>query len=286
MISTRMARIGAAKVFGALRSVTRPTRTERTLETVRLRVEQEAGTLAGKRVLVTGSTRGVGRAIAEGFAQCGAVVVVHGRREEVARRVAAEWPGAVGLGQDLGVPGAGRRLVARALDRLGGLDIVVNNAAIHDARRKPIWDTPEEEVRDVLDVNVIAPFDVAAAAIASMLKRRIAGRLINISSRAADTGLRSVTGTGTYRVSKIALEGLSLCLASEAHDVVVSTLRPGAIATDLTRALFPWDEHALMLPPESIVGPAFYLATAPADEVHGRVFEQADLLGRLTATGT
>lgn len=281
----------AARATGAVRGLlarlSGPTSTERMLAAAAAQF-QDRMELAGKRVLITGYTRGIGRALADGFAAQGARIVVHGRREEDARRAAsaisADRPsgaGAVGIGADLSVAGAGRGLVERALAEWGGLDVVVNNAALHHPRRKPIWATSSEEMHQVLRVNVLAPFDVSAAAAASMLAQGIAGRIVNISSGAANPANVASVGVASYGISKFAVEGLSCYLAAEVPGITVTTLRPAGVDTDMVKPLFARDERWLMLPPESVVPAVLHLATAPRALVHGKVFEQLALLAEL-----
>ena len=252
----------------------------------------ESETLAGKRVLITGSTRGIGRALATAFARQGASVVVHGRGESDVQRAAvaiaqaAETADRVrGVAVDLSKSGAGRELVERAVHELGGLDVVINNAAIHDPTRKPIWSTSSEEMLRTLTVNCMAAFDVAVAAGRSMMAQRIAGRILNISSGAADSRNVSDSGIASYGISKIALEGLSEYLAAEAHDVTVTTLRPDTIATDMVSPLFPPERHWTMLPPDSVFPAVRYLVCAPREQVHGKVFDQVALI-RMLASAT
>jgi 3-oxoacyl-[acyl-carrier protein] reductase len=246
--------------------------------------------LEGARVLITGSTRGIGKALAEGFVRSGAQVVVHGRREADARRAAdairSSHGGSarsIGIGADLGDPTAGRGLVARAVAALGGLDIVINNAAVHDPERKPIWNTTLAEMRQSLNVNVLSAFEVSAAAVRSMLEHGIAGRIINISSGAADPINVSRNGIASYGISKFALEGLSCYLAAEARGITVVTLRPGGINTDMVAPLFPYDRRLRMLPASSMVPIVLHLANAPPADVHGKVFEQDHVLQQLSA---
>jgi 3-oxoacyl-[acyl-carrier protein] reductase len=246
--------------------------------------------LTGARVLITGSTRGIGRALAAGLVAHGARVAVHGRGQldaDSVARLIAEARGdphcACGVAADLALPGAGRMLVSRAVDALGGLEIVINNAAIHEPERKPIWRTSSHEMQRVLAINVLAPFDVCSAAISSMIEQGIAGRIINISSGAADPARVSASGIASYGISKIALEGLSCYLAAEAAGIVVTTLRPGAIDTEMTASLFPRAECWQMLPPESLLPTVLHLLSAPAAEVHGQVFDQLALVRDLVA---
>ena len=130
----------------------------------------ESESVAGKRVLITGSTRGIGRALATAFARRDALVVVHGRGESDVQRAVLDIvrAGAAadrvhGVAVDLSTPGAGRSLIDRAVSELGGLDVVINNAAIHDPTRKPIWSTSSEEVLRAFVVNRLAVFDVSVA---------------------------------------------------------------------------------------------------------------------------
>jgi NAD(P)-dependent dehydrogenase (short-subunit alcohol dehydrogenase family) len=248
----------------------------------------ETGTLAGKRVLITGSTRGIGRALATAFARQGASVVVHGRSESDVQRAAvaiaqaAETADRVrGVAVDLAQAGAGRELVDRAVKELGGLDVVINNAGIHDPTRKPIWSTSSEEMLRTLTVNCLAAFDVSVAAGRSMMAQGIAGRIVNISTGAADSRYISDKGIASYGISKIALEGFSEYLAAESPVITVTTLRPDTIATDMVSPLFPLEERWKMLPPGSLVPAVMHLVCAPREEVHGKVFEQVALIRTL-----
>jgi NAD(P)-dependent dehydrogenase (short-subunit alcohol dehydrogenase family) len=262
---------------------------ERSLALAVTAVEREP--IAGKRVLISGSTRGIGHALAHAFARRGAHVVVHGREEEEVRRAAvaiAHATGAAdhhvhGVAVDLARAGAGRELVDRAVSDLGGLDVVINNAAIHDPTRKPIWCTTSEEMLRTIAVNCLAPFDVSVAAGRSMMAQGIAGRILNISSGAADARHVSDSGIASYGISKIALEGLSEYLAAEARGVTVTTLRPDTIATDMVVPLFPPEQRWRMLSPDSMVPAVLHLVCAPREQVHGKVFEQLTLIRSLAS---
>ena len=224
------------------------------------------------------------------FAGRGASVVVHGRDEGDVRRAVAAIAHAAdaadrvrGVAVDLATPGAGQELVERAVSELGGLDVVVNNAAIHDPTRKSIWSTSSEEMLRTLAVNCLAAFDVSVAAGRSMMAQGVSGRILNISSGAADSRHVRDSGIASDGISKIALEGLSEYLAAEARGVTVITLRPDTIATDMVAPLFPPEQRWRMLPPDSMVPAVMHLICAPREHVHGKVFEQLALIRSLAS---
>lgn len=281
-------------VSGAVGKVVAKIRHEQQIDRMLARAHERAaddGTLTGKRVLVTGSTRGIGRALAEAFAARGAVVVVHGRSASEAAAVAADLTTSdgttqVGLGADLAETGSGTDLVERAVAALGGIDVVVNNAGIHDPTLKPITDTSGAELEASLRINLVAAFEISSAALARMIEAGTPGRLITMSTMAAKPDHVNGTGIASYGISKIGLEGLAQYLAVEAepHGVTVSTVRPGMIDTDMLAPIFSLEHRLRMLPASSVAPAVLHVATAPHDEVHGRMFDQQELLEQLGGT--
>lgn len=279
-----IAGLAVGAVRKGLEKLSEPARAQQLTAAARQVIESSA--LAGKKILITGSTRGIGRALAEGFAAEGASVAIHGRRQSDARDAASAIASSrprkiIGVWADLAAPGAGRDLAAQAISGLGGLDLVINNAGIHDPTRKPIWATSTDELMRLLQVNLVAAFDVAVAAIPTMLERGQGGRIINISTGVASPTHIVDTGIASYGISKIALEGFSQYLAAESKELTITTLRPATLATDMVVPLFSVDQRWRLMPPESIVPAALYLATAPRDAVHGRVFDQKSLTQQL-----
>jgi glucose 1-dehydrogenase len=187
--------------------------------------------MQGERALVTGSTAGIGRAIAVAFAQEGAAVVVTGRNAERGRATAAEIAGAGGtvffVAADLHDEEACRGLVEEAATRLGGLTVLVNNAAGGDARDAPVADITTEAWEAILRVDLTAPMWCARAAIAHM---RTAGHgaIVNISSRQAE---RASPGLSAYVAAKAGLNGLTRALAVEEapHGIRCNTVSPGYV---------------------------------------------------------
>jgi len=193
--------------------------------------------LADRTALVTGSTRGIGLAIARRLAAEGAAVAVTGRSQEqvqaVVDQLQAEGAKAVGFAADLTDGEQAEALVERVVERWGQLDILVNNAgATRDTlfiRMKP------EDWQYVLDVNLQGVMHCTRAAVRHMLRRRY-GRIINISSVVALTGN---PGQTNYAAAKAAVIGFSKSLARElaGRNITVNVVAPGYIRTDMTDRL-------------------------------------------------
>jgi 3-oxoacyl-[acyl-carrier protein] reductase len=196
------------------------------------------GALAGKVALVTGASRGIGRACALALGEAGAAVAVGfggGEREaeEVAALLRERGGAAVTLGADLADAAAAAGLVPRTVEALGGLDIVVNNAGI--TRDNLAVRISDEDWDAVIAVDLTAAFQVCRAALRPMLRAR-SGRIINISSVA---GVVGNPGQANYSAAKAGLIGLtkSLCREVGSRGITVNAVAPGFIATDMTAAL-------------------------------------------------
>ncbi|MBI2408964.1 MAG: 3-oxoacyl-ACP reductase FabG [Gemmatimonadetes bacterium] len=189
--------------------------------------------LQGRVALVTGSTRGIGRAIAETLVKCGARVAVVGRDLAGAEKVAAELVEARGFACDVSDPASVTMLVQSVEDAFGQLDILVNNAGITKdnlmARMKDDdWDA-------VLATNLRSAFVATRAAQRGMMKRRW-GRIINITSV---VGLIGNKGQANYAASKAGLIGFTKAAAKElsSRNILVNAVAPGYIQTDMTAQL-------------------------------------------------
>ncbi|MDX9973396.1 MAG: 3-oxoacyl-[acyl-carrier-protein] reductase [FCB group bacterium] len=189
---------------------------------------------ADKVVLVTGGTRGIGRACAEAFAQDGAKVAICGRSEETARAAAGEIGNGVrGYGADMADPEAVDAMVKAITADLGPIAILVNNAGlVRDGllmrMKNADWDT-------VIAADLSGPFYCCRAAMRDMLKARW-GRIINISSV---IGLHGQAGQSNYAAAKAGLIGLSKSLAQElgSRNITVNVVAPGYITTDMTSVI-------------------------------------------------
>jgi 3-oxoacyl-[acyl-carrier protein] reductase len=168
------------------------------------------GELDERITLVTGSTRGIGRAIAERLSAEGARLVVNGRSAADAERVAKELgAGAIAVAADVSDPAQAEALVQTILDRFGRIDILVNNAGI--ARDNYISKISNERWAEVLGTNLSAPLYLARAAVPAMRKQGV-GSILNLLSW---SGLRGNVGQAAYSATKAGLYGLTLSLAKE-----------------------------------------------------------------------
>ena len=187
--------------------------------------------LTGKRVLVTGSTGGIGEGIAKGFAQEGATVIINGRREAEAQRVAAEITSdggraivAVGdLSTDEGVD----RVLSVITQELGGLDVLVNNAA--GGEHQNDMEAPASVWLSSYNSNVLSMVRLIQQVLPKM-KEQGWGRIINISSAAA---IQPSPGIGVYSTTKAAVNNLTVTLAQsmDSDKITINAVSPGAIIT-------------------------------------------------------
>ena len=193
--------------------------------------------LANRVVVVTGSTSGIGEAVARRLAACGAAVVVNSARSAAAgRSLAEELPDALYVGGDIADPGTAAALVRAAVDRWGRLDGLVNNAAV--TTEVPLHDIDAVTAAHwerVLSVNVIGTFLVSQAAL-PLLRESDDGWIINVTSIA---GLRQTGSSLPYAVSKAAVDHLTTLLAKFAGGLVrVNAVAPGLVDTPWTAG---WD---------------------------------------------
>ena len=234
--------------------------------------------LAGKRALVTGASRGIGAAIAIALADKGAdVAITYERSADRAGQVVAEIErkgrkGAA-IQADSADPAAIQRAVDAAVDRLGGLDILVNNAAI--ARYDKIADFTVEDIDALLAVNVRGPVLTAKAALPHLAA---GARIITIGSAGAD---RIVGATGTvYYMTKSALQSFTRGLAQELgpRDITVNLVQPGSTNTemnpesgefaDFQRSLIPLGRFGQ---PDDVAAAVAFLASPAARQITGTV---------------
>ena len=201
--------------------------------------------LSGKTAVITGSTRGIGRAIAEQMALAGANVVISSRKAEACAAVTAEIVAAGGTAAAIpchvGDADQRRKLIDGARERFGAIDILVCNAAINPYYG-PIEDMPDETFDRMMTVNVRCNLNLAVLARKDMAARK-SGAIIVISSIA---GLMGNTALGAYGVTKAADMQLvrNLAVSWGGDGIRVNAIAPGLVKTDFARAL--WDDPDIL----------------------------------------
>ncbi len=227
-------------------------------------------------VAITGSSRGVGLALAKALAGAGARVVLNGRDAGRLQRAAGEFGPNAGervltVAADVSTPEGARRLVADTVARFGRIDVLVNNAAVAGPVNTPPWQIDPAAWDPVLAANVRGPFLCAREAMGWMTAHGSAGRIVNVSSGA---GRAAAPGMAPYVASKFALEGLTRALAMDADGtgIVVCALELGQLRTDLSRTIVRFEDHEFLPPPETAVPAFLHAITGPADQVAGKVF--------------
>ena len=239
--------------------------------------------LSGKVAVVTGSSRGIGRAIAEGLAEHGAKVVISSRKAAACAEVAAAIRDAGGEATDIPCNVSHeeqmRDLVARTLETWGRIDVLIANAAANPYYG-PFLDIPDDAYDKTMHVNLRGAMKLARLVVADMQRRRD-GAIIVVSSIGA---LKGSDFLGTYNLSKIA--GLmlvkNLCVAYGKDNIRANAILPGLVKTDFARAL--WEDEQLLAEtlertplgrigePRDIAGIAVYLASRAGAWTSGQAF--------------
>jgi len=232
--------------------------------------------LSGKNALVTGSTRGIGRAIAETLAKSGARVAIVGRELQKAQQAAtAVGNGAQGFACDVTDTAAVTKLVADVETAFGSIDILVNNAGI--TRDNLVMRLKDDDWDSVQNANLRGAFAAIRAVSRGMMKRR-GGRIINISSI---IGMIGNKGQANYAASKAGLIALTKSVAKElgSRNILVNAVAPGFIETEMTAAMTPEAREGLgkqialerLGTPQDVAAAVAFLASDLATYITGQV---------------
>lgn len=237
------------------------------------------GDLRGRVAIVTGGTRGIGRAVAEGLVCAGASVVVGSRKAEACaeaeRRLRELGPGALGIPTHMGDLDAVSALVARTVETFGGIDIVVNNAA--NALTQPLGHFTPEAWQKSFDVNLRGPVFLVQEAL-PYLERSDHASVVNVISAGA---FLFSAGVAMYAAAKAALMAFTRSMAAEyaGRGIRVNALAPGTVDTDMVRASPPEAQAAMArasaqgraASPDEMVGPVLFLASDASSFMTGQV---------------
>ncbi|MFG2894829.1 SDR family NAD(P)-dependent oxidoreductase [Streptomyces sp. NPDC048248] len=235
-----------------------------------------------RAVLVTGASRGIGRAVAERFAAHGDRVALHygSRREAAEEAIAAlEGSGHVLVQGDVGTPEGAAAVVEAAVTRLGGIDVLVNNAATNVAH--PLDRTSFEDWhlawRQIVDVNLLGAAHVSYGAARNMIERAVEGRIIHIGSRGAYRGEPDHPAYGATKAALHAM-GQSLAVHLAPHGIAVASVAPGFVATErvadrITDGVRQQSPFGRVASPEDVAAAVHYLASPEAVWSSGTVLD-------------
>jgi 3-oxoacyl-[acyl-carrier protein] reductase len=236
--------------------------------------------LAGKVSVVTGASRGIGRAIAAALAADGATVVLAARDEgklaEGVREIEAQGGKAMALTMNVADAASVEQGMGRVLESLGRIDHLINNAGI--TRDNLLLRMKPEEWQDVMTTNLSSVFYCTQAVLKPMLKQKSGGRIVNVTSV---VGLMGNAGQANYAASKAGILGFTKSIAREvaSRAITVNAVAPGFVETDMTHAMTDKAREAVLssIPlgrvgrPEEIAAAVSFLVSASAGYITGQV---------------
>lgn len=227
------------------------------------------------RILITGGSRGIGRACVERFSSPDNKIAFIYRSSHEAAKELAQSTGALAICADISKPDEAREAVTEAMDYLGGIDVLINNAGI--SQFKMFTDITDEDWQNMIDTNLSSVFYVTRAAIPFMISQK-SGRIINIGSMWGKVGSSCEVH---YSASKAAIRGMTMALAKEVgpSGITVNAIEPGVIMTDMCTSLNEdilaelRDEAPLcrLGTPEDVAGLAYFLASSEASFITGQI---------------
>src|SRR4028118_250981 len=224
--------------------------------------------LEEKVTLITGASRGLGRALALACAKEGANLVINSRSEDSLQPVVEEVQGMGGevlsVAANVALETEVQKLVDGAVRRFGRIDVLINNAGLLGPR-VAIQEYPEDEWRRVIDANLTAPFLLSKAAIPHMPE---GGSIINVVSGVSIEGRAE---RGAYSASKFGVEGLTQILAAELKDrgIRANAVDPGGMRTEMRAAAYPNEDPQTRITPEENTAVFLYLASEESRNVTG-----------------
>jgi len=231
--------------------------------------------------MITGASKGLGKALALAFAKQGAKLAICSRGYKELEKVKAEaealGSSVLAVSADVSLPRDVEKLVAMTEEAYGHIDVLINNASILGPSPMPLLlDYPEEDFAEVVRVNSVSPFLVTRRVIPGMLQRN-KGSIINVTSEAGNVGY---AGWGAYGISKFAVEGLTETWADELKEtnVRMNMVDPGEMDTEMHALAVPNCDYELA-DPNDLVDIFLYLAAEDSKAIHGQRMEAQSFKG-------
>lgn len=237
--------------------------------------------LTGKTALITGSSRGLGLVMAKGLGQAGATVILNGRHQDTldaaVKALADDGIAAHGFVFDVGNKEQVRGVVAAIEERIGPIDILINNAGIQI--RSPLEEFEEDNWQKIIDTNLTSAFIVSKYVAQKMIPRR-SGKIINICSMQSELGRPTIS---PYAASKGGLKMLTKGMATEwgKYNIQVNGIGPGYFVTEMTQKLVDDETFNAWLcgrtpanrwgDPQELIGAAIFLSSAASSYVNGHI---------------
>lgn len=237
--------------------------------------------LNNKRILITGSTRGIGYLLAKGLAQAGAEIIIHSSKLENSIKIANELKVKGFTTHAIAFDLRNSQIIRDSIDyieqQIGAIDVLINNAGIQ--RRYPFCEFPESEYDEIININQKSVFIISQAVARYMIKRQ-QGKIINIGSIQSELGRETIT---PYATSKGAIKMLTrgMCVELARYNIQVNAISPGYFATELTQPLVKNQEFTDWLTkrtpagrwgnPQELIGAAIFLSSKASDFVNGHM---------------
>jgi len=237
--------------------------------------------LSGRRIVISGASKGLGKALAQRFAREGAKLALCARHSTVLEAVAKELQeigtDVVWKACDIGDPAQVAKFVTSVLNKFDSVDVLVNNASAV-APLKPVVDYETDEWEDVIRTNVNGLFYLTRGFLPSMIERK-SGMIINVSSSVGRT-IRAQWGA--YAVTKYGMEGFTQLLAEELrpYNVHVNSVNPGAMATAMRKVVHPEEDQTILRKPEMLTDLFVYLASNDGLGISGQQFDASTYIAQ------
>jgi NAD(P)-dependent dehydrogenase (short-subunit alcohol dehydrogenase family) len=230
--------------------------------------------LTGKRVVISGGSKGLGKALAERFAREGATIALCARHEGALNTVVKELreidATIISRTCDIANPDEVKEFASAVLGEFDSVDVLINNASAI-LPLKTIAEYSGREWEEVVRININGLFNFTHAFLPNMMKNK-SGAIINVSS---SVGRAMRARWGAYAVSKYALEGFTQLLAEELrpYNISVNSVNPGAMATEMRRVVHPEEDQKLLRKPELVTDLFVYLASNDGQGISGQQFD-------------